>query len=195
MAESQQAGGQPARKRGRPPILSPQLIEDIALPVRAGNPIVTAAAFAGVDKDTLYDWLKKAGRLRRKILADPDVELSDDEVLLCDFSDALRKAMAEASIRDIARIDKAAENGAWQAAAWRRERREPDLWGRTAIYQRPSGSDDELKPPDEREDTVIAAALMIPSTLPEDVHALMIEALRQRGELPGQVAGSEGTAP
>ena len=39
-------------------------IEQIVAAVRAGNFIETAAAFAGISKQTLYNWLKEGARER-----------------------------------------------------------------------------------------------------------------------------------
>ena len=41
--------------------------------------------------------------------------------------------MADASVGDLALITKAAQDGAWQAAAWKLERRNPSRWGRQRI--------------------------------------------------------------
>lgn len=100
---------------GRPSKLTPELQARICEAIRAGNYIETAAAYAGVHKATLYDWLKRgananAGKFR-------------------EFSDAVEKALADAEARDVALIAKAATEH-WQAAAWRLERKFPDKWGR-----------------------------------------------------------------
>lgn len=84
--------------------------------VKAGNYIETAAAWAGISKDTLYNWLKKGARSRRgKFRA---------------FAEAMEKAQAEAEMRDIQTIGQAALSGNWQASAWRLERKFPKKWGR-----------------------------------------------------------------
>lgn len=105
----------PARRGpGRPTALTPAVEERIILAVRRGNYIETAAAFAGISKDSLYEWLKRGAR-------EPDSAYAA-------FSDALEKALAEAEMSDLARIEKAAVEGTWQAAAWRLERRNPKRW-------------------------------------------------------------------
>jgi hypothetical protein len=50
-----------------------------------------------------------------------------------EFSDAVKKAEADAEIEDIEIIRQAARNGAWQAAAWRCERRNPQDWGKKEL--------------------------------------------------------------
>jgi len=102
---------------GRPTKLTPELQRKITDAIRAGNYMETAAAYAGIHKDTLYAWLKRGAR--DKSPKSPYRQ----------FSDAVEKALAEAEVRDVALIAKAAEKE-WQAAAWRLERKFPDRWGR-----------------------------------------------------------------
>ncbi len=102
---------------GRPSKLTPELQEKIVTAIRAGNYIETAAAYAGVSKDTLYAWLKRGGR---EVSAKSPYHR---------FSDAVEKALADAEMRDVLLIGKAAEEN-WQAAAWRLERKFSDRWGR-----------------------------------------------------------------
>lgn len=99
----------------RPTKLSQELHARIVDAVRAGNYIETAAAYAGVNKSTLYAWLKKGARSA----SGPFWE----------FSNAIEKALASAEVRDVALIGKAADTQ-WQAAAWRLERKHPQRWGR-----------------------------------------------------------------
>src|SRR5688572_8306482 len=93
---------------GRPSLLTPAVTRVIVKVIKAGNYVETAVAAAGISKETFYDWLKKGGK-----------EASGPHR---DFSDAVEKAKAEAEMRDVAIIDKAAKSGQWQAAAWRLER-------------------------------------------------------------------------
>jgi len=124
--------------------------EKITSAIRAGAYIETAAAHAGISKQTLYTWLKAGAR-------DIEKGLHTDESA---FSRALETAISDAELRDIATVAQFA-NGypvervvtkvmvnvlgneisretvterkierAWQAAAWRLERRFPGKWGR-----------------------------------------------------------------
>ena len=100
---------------GRPTKLTPELSKQICDYVRMGNYVETAAALAGISKDSLYRWLKKGAVAKSGLLKG--------------FSDAVQKAQAEAEARDVGLIGKAAKDQ-WQAAAWRLERKFPDRWGR-----------------------------------------------------------------
>lgn len=125
---------------GRPTKLTPETQQTIAQAIRANAYPETAAALAGIDRDSFYEWLKRGVR--------------EESGPYREFSDTIKKALAVGQMRDLAVIDKAA-NGydvqktrvvdgpdgkittvetyrefAWQAAAWRLERRFPRLWSR-----------------------------------------------------------------
>ncbi len=104
---------------GSLPKLTPEIIECIKVALASGAYAETAAAAAGVSKDTLYRWLRGA----RQTHATP---------LLLELSDAVRKAMAQAELRDLQVVQVAANEGDWKAAAWRLERRNPRRWGTSA---------------------------------------------------------------
>ena len=104
--------------------LEPELQTRILTYIRAGACLETAAAAAGINRTTLHRWLKRG---------------AEGEQPFADFSDAVEKTLAEAEIRDLARIDKAAETQ-WAAAAWKLERRNPRMWGRRE-YNELTGAD------------------------------------------------------
>ena len=109
------------KNNGRPITITDEIIDKICSAVRLGSYIETAAAFAGVPKSTFYDWLKSGA--------------AKQDPLCVKLSDTIEKALAESELRDINRIDKAAEKGAWQASAWRLERKFPKKWGRKEIVR------------------------------------------------------------
>lgn len=107
----------PKNPGGRPLKLNKKLIEKISNAIRVGAYVETAATYAGVQKSTFYEWLKLGA--------------SQPNTLYEKFSNAIEKAMADAELRDLQTIDKAATVGAnWKAAAWRLERKFPRKWGR-----------------------------------------------------------------
>jgi hypothetical protein len=94
--------------------LTPELQEKILLHLRLGAYVETAAACAGIHKDTFYEWMKKGARGQKPYVA---------------FAEAVNKAIAESESRDLATVLKASAKY-WQAAAWRLERRFPEKYGR-----------------------------------------------------------------
>ena len=117
---------------GRPTKLDYKVQEKIVQAIKAGNYIETAAAYAGISKSTLYDWLKRGEREKQRVAKNPRYKIRKSEKIYVEFSDAVEKALAEAEVRDVLLIGKAAEEQ-WQAAAWRLERKFPDRWGRRVI--------------------------------------------------------------
>jgi len=108
--------------KGTCPKLTARLIKTMARAIGDGAYVETAAALSGISKDTLYRWLRMA-------------EGEHSTPLHRELSDAVKKGMARAEQRDLAVIDKAAQQGIWQAAAWRLERKHPDRWGRQSKVQ------------------------------------------------------------
>src|SRR5262249_34532307 len=98
--------------------------------LRNGAYIETAAALAGISKQTFYDAAKKAARARERREKDSTEKLTSEERRLISFLDAVEKAQAESEIRDLSVITAAAARGVWQAAAWRLERKFPEKYGR-----------------------------------------------------------------
>ena len=82
-----------------------------------------------MNKTTVYDWLKQGARLNDEIDKNPNIKISENDALLITLSNNIKKALAEAEMKDLSVIAKASEKS-WQAAAWRLERRFPDRWGR-----------------------------------------------------------------
>lgn len=106
--------------------LTPALIKKIVGYQRAGAYVETAAAAAGISKQTLYTWLRRA------------VDENEEDPIFAKFAAAVEEAQALAEVRDIALIGKAAETQ-WQAAAWRLERKSPERWGRNTSKVELSG--------------------------------------------------------
>lgn len=88
--------------------LTPDVKERVLQAIRLGANYEHACAFAGISGDTLWRYRKNAA-----------------------FRMEVEKAEAQAVIGWLAKIEKAASEGTWQAAAWKLERRYPQLYGRT----------------------------------------------------------------
>lgn len=124
---------------GRPIILTPDLQKQITDVIRAGNYMETAASFVGISKSTLYDWMKRGARERRRVEETGRKPQKREQPFL-EFSDAIEKALAESEIRDVMRISEASKTD-WKAAAWRLERKNAQKWGRK--FQQIDGNDEE----------------------------------------------------
>ena len=135
------------RGRGRPTKLTPELIERIRLGMSSGAYIETASAQAGINPDTLRDWLRKGA--------------AGKSALHRQFSATIEKAEAEAEMRALATIQEFGRGmmvdvvtttvkgtgpnaitetkterrpvREWTAAAWYLERRRPQRWGRRVV--------------------------------------------------------------
>ena len=137
----------------RPEKINKALIDKIVSAIRQGAYIETAAAYAGINKDTFYDWLKKGAREkeeRQKALENKEKRLKKYQ-LQVEFTDSIEKAMAESELFDLSTITQAAKNGVWQAAAWRLERKFPKRYG-PAIFR----SSDNAGKPNTAVDSLIA---------------------------------------
>tara|TARA_Y100001938_G_scaffold114142_1_gene156793 strand:- start:298 stop:756 length:459 start_codon:yes stop_codon:yes gene_type:complete len=102
-----------------PSKLNPKTQRKIYQAIRAGNYRSVACQFAGICENTLRNWEKK-GRLAEK---------EDRKDIYYHFLVGLREAEAEAEVRNVAIVQKAAEKQ-WQASAWMLERRHPGRWAR-----------------------------------------------------------------
>lgn len=111
---------------GRPSKLTPETQDRIVQAITAGNYLEVAAQYARVGKTTLYRWLSLAD--------DPDA----DEMYR-NFRDAVESARSAAEVRNVALIQKAANDGTWQAAAWYLERTSWQRWGRRTMVTGDSG--------------------------------------------------------
>lgn len=125
-------------------IPSPQGVREESLQkmtaaLRNGNDIETAAHYAGQTLAVVYRWLElgkyEAERVAAGMMSDPHKQ----EYL--EFWEELRRARAEAIVRNVAYVQTAAKNGSWQAAAWWLERTVPETYSRTkAVKQQDQDS-------------------------------------------------------
>lgn len=136
------------KKMGRPTKLTPELQAEICDAIRAGNYIEPSAMRSGIDKTTLYNWLKKAGTELQRVASGQakgkNCSVTARMRPYVDFLNALKKAEAEAEARDVAIIAKAAMKQ-WQAAAWRLERKHYERWGRRQAIEHKTDDKDKKK--------------------------------------------------
>jgi hypothetical protein len=109
---------------GRPTLLTPDVQARIVKAIQAGMTYRLACQYGGIDDETFRHW-----KIRGATGEEP----------YCGFLGAVKAAEAEGVRQNLARIEAAAEHGAWQASAWLLERRYPQEYGKTVQTQEHSG--------------------------------------------------------
>jgi hypothetical protein len=115
---------------GRVTLLTPERQEVILDALKTGCYVETACLYAGVATPTVYHWFDRGRRERERLALSEHGTPLATEVIYLDFLEAVEKARAEAELRAVAQIQKAASLGTWQASAWYLERSSPKRWGR-----------------------------------------------------------------
>lgn len=110
---------------GRPTKLTPATTERLVQAISVGATYEHACGFAGIDYDTFNRWMKQGAAARSGTFFE--------------FYGTIKKAEAQAVVKWSALIDKAANDGEWQAAAWKLERRYPHIYGRRVQETEHSG--------------------------------------------------------
>lgn len=125
-----------------PSKLTPSTLARIVQALRLGATFELAAQYGGVSYDTFNNWRKRgAAELERMERARTRTDADPDELPFVQFFEATKAAEADAVVGWLAKIEKAASDGNWQAAAWKLERRYPRDYGRTVVSQEVSGKD------------------------------------------------------
>lgn len=139
-----------------PSKLTPDTQDRIVQALRMGATYELAAQYGGVTYNTFNEWRKRAvAELDRADSARKHTEVRESERPYVEFYEAVQKAEADAVVGWLAKIEKAASDGNWQAAAWKLERRYPRDYGRTVVSQEHTGAirflvtyDDDVRPLD-----------------------------------------------
>jgi len=113
------------------PTCTPDLVEAICRHLRIGAYRKDAVKAAGIAVSTFHYWLDRGGKERRHI--DSGGRPRKRESAYLSALEAIEKAEAGSGMSDLALITKSAQAGAWQAAAWKLERRHPEKWGRQRL--------------------------------------------------------------
>lgn len=103
---------------GRKSKYTPETVKKLTDAIRMGSTYELACGYAGITTTTFYEWMNTKS----------------------DLPDIVKEAEGAAAVGWLAKIEKAANDGAWQAAAWKLERRYPQDYGRTAIDIKHSGN-------------------------------------------------------
>ena len=120
----------------RPTKLTPDVQETITKALGLGCTFEAAANAAGIAYETFNEW-RKRGKAEAERRQSPRIQEGakqwNDEQPYLQFSEAIKKALGDRQARWLSQIEKAANNGNWQAAAWKLERTEPDSFGRNRV--------------------------------------------------------------
>jgi transposase-like protein len=93
-------------KRAGKATAEPKNFQAVLEALRGGNTRTAAAHAAGVDRSTIYEWLKNPT-----------------------LSDAIKRAESDAEVEMVAVVRRASKK-TWTAAAWWLERKKPKNWGK-----------------------------------------------------------------
>lgn len=110
---------------GRPIKLTDEVKIKVLDCLRKGATYELACHCAGIAYSTFRNWIIKGGE------AQEQDEGGNDSFL--DFFIAVKKAEGEAALKWLEQIDLAVDNGHWQAAAWKLERRYPKDYAKNQV--------------------------------------------------------------
>lgn len=96
--------------------------------LKNGSDLETACHFAGLSVPHVLRLLEQGKLEAERILNGIPADKKQKQAL--DLWEALKKARAEAIIRNVTFIQKAASDGSWQAAAWWLERTVPEQYAK-----------------------------------------------------------------
>ena len=103
-------------KLARKSKLTQELIKEAYKLVAAGNYVKDIYPILGIDESTWYRWLSEGEKAKSGLKRE--------------FYETIKKAEKDAIARNVALIQRAAQDGNWQAAAWWLERKYFEDWGR-----------------------------------------------------------------
>jgi hypothetical protein len=89
--------------------------------LRSGVPVIHACAAVGIPEQTFYGWIRQGKKATKG--------------QYFDFYNDVQKAKADAVTRNVALIQKAAQDGTWQASAWYLERCHPNEFGKQEAHK------------------------------------------------------------
>ena len=127
------------KKTGRPAKDIPEeKVDNLLQAIRVGNTLDSACAFSDLSEGVVKHWLKLGAQeiQRAEIHAikndQAETKYKANVARYARFHDSVKKAMAEGETRDLTIIAKAAE-ATWTAAAWRRERMQPEKYSKRIV--------------------------------------------------------------
>lgn len=97
--------------RGRRSKYTPETVDKLTQAIRLGATYQLACDYADISMQTFITWRNTKP----------------------EFLEAIKRAEGTAAVTWLAKIEAAASDGNWQAAAWKLERRYPDHYGRNRV--------------------------------------------------------------
>lgn len=110
--QQKHAGGRPPKYR------DPDVLARLTEALQKGACYKDAACHADITYESFNNWMKKGEQAKSGEFFQ--------------FFQAIKKAKTAAKLKWLDKIEAAAEDGSWQAAAWKLERTDPEEYGRRA---------------------------------------------------------------
>ena len=104
-------------KVGAPTKFTEETKNKLLVALRKGAPYTHACSYAKISFEIFSQWRSRA---------------KDGESPFVEFFEDIKEAEAQTSLIWLDKIDKAMQDGAWQAAAWKLERRYPETYSTNA---------------------------------------------------------------
>lgn len=136
MPSGRRSGGNGSYKE-LPNMLTDDFKETIIRLLKAGNYLETACAAAGCSSRALREW-------RLAYRRGEEVAMGHKE-----FFEGINQAIAIGETLHLSRVERAAEDGVWQAAAWVLERRHSERWAKREVIEVKGNAGDLSKLSDE----------------------------------------------
>lgn len=118
---------------GRPTKLTTDTFNKIIQAIRMGTTYEMAANYSGVSYDAFNNWRKRGNKelaRRESEKVKKGSKQWQKEQIFVEFVKALKEAEGQAVVGWLAKIEQSANEGNWQAAAWKLERRYPADYNR-----------------------------------------------------------------
>ena len=129
---------------GRPTKLTEDTQAKITQAIRLGSTYKMASQYAGISYVSFNQWCKRGEEelaRRESGKVKKGSKQWKAEQIFVDFFNAVKEAEGQAVIGWLAKIEASANDGSWQAAAWKLERRYPSDYNRNRVEH--TGKDGE----------------------------------------------------
>jgi transposase len=115
-------------KVGRPTMLDINKAYAVLHAISQAGSIEGAAALNGISATTYYNWMRHGKRMTEWEAEGNRLDPEDERFAILYRN--VNQALAHLETRNFEKVQNAAMEGVWQAAAWILERRFPGRWGR-----------------------------------------------------------------